>query len=106
MIVSRDEAEGLLSKWATDSNSVWVIVLAGGTIFSFTGSIKLLTSEAMVIAQGSAAEITIALGMFDSFEYGDVRELPGDRPELIQRVVCNLTLRSKPVDCYLTELTV
>jgi di/tricarboxylate transporter len=110
MIVSREEANGVLRKWATEHSPVSVVLLVGGMAASFSGFITAILSDAMTIEHHGEsgtkiAELTVGLEMIDSFEYSDVREAtPSVRERLSKRISSSLVMHSNGAQCNLMEL--
>lgn len=107
MTISREEAIGLLRKWAIERNPVSVVVLAGGMAVSFSGSITAMLSNALTVQHmndkgDTLAEFILGLDEVSAFDYGDFR----NTPHLQGRVFSSLKMTSNGAECYLYEITV
>ena len=108
MIVSREDAEGLFSKWATESNIVAFVTVVGGVSVTLNGSIKLAPSSLVIEYTGSEGwgvnRITIGLDSITEFNYQDIREAPSDIKEsLAEGIASVLRLESPLIRCCIYE---
>jgi len=107
MIVSREDAVGLLSKWATESTPVWVVAFAAGAaVISFIGSITDLRSDGFVIAhQGGHGDAVFRLDGLVGFDYQDIREADQFVQEKLgKKVVSSLHMWAESSNYYISEM--
>jgi hypothetical protein len=80
MAISRDEALGLLRKWANESTQVFVLIVGEGIAFRLSGFISDLSPLVVLVAQRGQAlrqtEVAIGLSEASGFDYSEVRQAP------------------------------
>jgi hypothetical protein len=110
MIVSREEAFGLLSKWKSESIPVAGLLRVDGVGVTFGGFITDLQPQGFVVAQmlesgRKAVEVLIGFDKAEGFEYQDLREAPPDLREKLQGSIAALMAIKLPTaDCCLYEM--
>lgn len=80
MTVSRDEAVGLLRKWASESIQVFVFMHGDGFVLRLIGSISVFDPPTFLVAQKGEelrrTDIAVGLSGASDFDYSDLREAP------------------------------
>ena len=80
MTVSRDEALGLLRKWASESIQVFISVKGDGLVLRLVGSIFIFDPPTILVAhpgpQLRRTEVAVGLTEAHGFDYSDMREAP------------------------------